>query len=508
MKELLGEGYSDYLNSFRFSSSRGLRVNENKISLEDFQKLWKKCGLPDLEKIPWIHNGFFLPEGFDAADLDLYQAGLFYLQEPAAMSPAEYLPVNEGDRVLDLCAAPGGKSTELLSKLHGTGVLFSNDISASRARALKKNLELAGAVNAYVTAEKPETLAGFYPEYFQKILVDAPCSGEGMFRVQPAMMKHWEECGPAYYAAIQKNILMQAWRMLSPGGMLMYSTCTFSPLEDEEQILSFMKEHPDMEAVRLPSKEGFENLRDEAGNPMPFVRLYPHRLRGEGQFMALLRKRNKNEGAGQTDPPENDTVRSTFGSGLKTESTEEKTPEGNRNRKAGDIWTKENEVYLLPKGTRPEKSIHYLMTGLHIGTFRNGYLVPSQAYVMTLGAKSWEDVLDLSPEDERARKYLKGETVELTDSETEAHGKVSGREMKKNREKDRKREPYESSRKNGKKSQIRAGHGEKGKMKAGDGKLPMKALTLVCVGGYPLGFGQRNRNLLKNMRNPGWRIQK
>lgn len=440
MKILLGESYPDYLDSFRLLPYKGLRVNENKISVGDFLILWKKCGFPEPEKIPWIHNGFFIPKGVDAAGTGLYQAGLYYIQEPAAMSPAEFLPVEEGDYILDLCAAPGGKSTELLSKLKKTGVLFANDFSTSRAKALKKNLEMAGAKNAFVTAESPEKLAGYFPSFFQKILVDAPCSGEGMFRVQPAMMRHWETEGPDYYVPIQKKILGEAYKMLAPGGMLMYSTCTFSPSEDEEQVLGFLHSHPDMRAVSLPLSDGFENAKDHEGNALPFVKLYPHRVRGEGQFMALLQR-----------------------SGEKV-----------IHKKAQPLkWQRDQDVYLLPGGILPEKNLHYLMTGLHIGTVKKNLLIPSQAFAMTLSLKEWPDVLNFSFSDSETMKYLKGETIVLNEDETFPENDL--RKKNKKRQKD-----------------------------TSPGRIKMKKETLVCADGWPLGFAVRNRNLLKNLRNPGW----
>ena len=158
------------------------------------------------------------------------------------MTPAELLPVSEGEFVLDLCAAPGGKACQLLQKLSGTGLLYANDLSASRAQALKKNLEMAGAVNAYVTAEEPVALASHFPEYFDKILVDAPCSGEGMFRREPSMPSFWMKKGPEYYQPIQLEILRNAWRMLRPGGMMLFSTCTFSALENEGNVERLLTE--------------------------------------------------------------------------------------------------------------------------------------------------------------------------------------------------------------------------------------------------------------------------
>lgn len=486
MKGLLGEEYPDYLASLERLPDKGLRVNENKISVSDFLNLWSRMSLPELEQIPWIHNGFFVPKGLDAASLWLYQAGLYYIQEPAAMSPAEFLPVEKHDRVLDLCAAPGGKSTELLSKLGRTGVLYSNDVSPSRAKALKKNLETAGAVNAFVTAETPEKLAAHFPAFFQKILVDAPCSGEGMFRVQPSMMQHWEECGPEYYAPVQREILEQAYRMLAPGGMLMYSTCTFSKKEDEEQILGFLKEHPDLQAVELPLKEGFESLQDSrSGGRLPFVRLYPHKLRGEGQFMALLQKREGKEAKAQNDE-------------MHGRHSQEKAPV---------YWRREDEVYLLPEGIIPEKNLHYLLTGRHIGTIKNGVLVPSQADAMTESEKTWPDTLNLCFDDPRVFKYLKGETLSLSDAEVILEPKKT---------KNRKLHNAAQNPKDGtlkKRNQKSRQNNGKGTREA-EGveitsldQIPKKNQTLVCVEGLPVGFGKRNRNMLKNLRSPGWRMQ-
>ena len=211
----------------------------------------------ELEPVPWTGNGFYYSSeagdegGVRPSKHPAYYCGLYYLQEPSAMTPAAMLPVKPGDRVLDLCAAPGGKSTELGARLKGRGMLVSNDISYSRARALLKNLELAGIPNICVTSESPERLAEVWPEFFDKILVDAPCSGEGMFRRDEDMVKDWTAHGPSYYAPIQRQIAVQAVRMLKPGGMLLYSTCTFSRFEDEGNIEYILEHYPQMELCTL-----------------------------------------------------------------------------------------------------------------------------------------------------------------------------------------------------------------------------------------------------------------
>ena len=386
MKMLLGENYPAYQDSFSVSPAKGLRVNELKISVDDFLKMWTVGGRPSLKKIPWTHDGFYLPEEENAAKLAFYAAGLYYLSDPSAMGPAEFLPVRPGDRVLDLCASPGGKTVELAAKLKGQGLLYSNDISASRAKILKKNMERHGIANAYVTAEDPKKLAGFFRGFFDAILVDAPCSGEGMFRSQPSMVRYWEEHGPEEYAPIQQDLLEAACAMLAPGGFLVYSTCTFSPMEDEDQVLAFLARHGDMEACPLPSVPGFSHLI-RGGEELPFVRFYPHRLRGEGQFAALLRKKG--------DRPIHPA-------------------------KKALAWARGEEEYLLPASHLPVPGLHYLMTGLHTGTRGKYRFEPSQAFAMALCPWDWPDVLPLAWADPRVAQYLRGETLLLEDSEVKS----------------------------------------------------------------------------------------
>ena len=210
------------------------------------------------------------------------------------MTPAAVLDVRPGDRALDLCAAPGGKSTELAAGLQGEGVLFANDISASRAKALLKNLELSGASNICVLSETPKRLAERFPEFFDRILVDAPCSGEGMFRRDPGMIRSYAERGPEYYMPLQREIVSEAVRMLAPGGRLLYSTCTFDEGENEGCLRFVLDAFPQMRLVEIEKREGFS-----PGIGMPeCARLFPHKIRGEGHFLALL---EKNPGAGMEE---------------------------------------------------------------------------------------------------------------------------------------------------------------------------------------------------------------
>lgn len=295
MKQFLGEEYPEYLASYEEEPRSGLRVNTGRLTPEQFLEMAQTADW-NLKPVPWTKNGFYY-QGERPSRHPWYYAGLYYLQEPSAMSPAAWLPIKPGDRVLDLCAAPGGKSTELAAKLAGTGVLFSNDISNSRAKALLKNLEMFGAGNICVTSEAPEKMAGILPEFFDKILVDAPCSGEGMFRRDPSMVKSWNEKGPDYYAPLQRQILDCAVQMLAPGGKLVYSTCTFDRDEDEGTIEYILEKYPQMAVVPQKPEYGFEGSRGIEG----CLRLFPHRLEGEGHFVALLEKRTEKPDANVKD---------------------------------------------------------------------------------------------------------------------------------------------------------------------------------------------------------------
>ena len=290
MKDMLGNEFAAYLASYENVRQYGLRINPLKISGKDLEE----TGYFHLQQIPWVRDGFFYQEEDQPARHPFYAAGLYYLQEPSAMTPASRLKIEPGERVLDLCAAPGGKATALGAALQGKGVLVANDISNARAKALLKNLEIFGIANAFVTNEIPGKLAENFEGFFDKVLVDAPCSGEGMFRKDPAVMKTWDPERPEYFAKLQRDILKNAVRMLRPGGLLLYSTCTFAPVENEGSVSWLLENYPEMELLEIEPYEGFSR-----GNPVwgngdirleKCVRIWPHKMKGEGHFLALLHK--------------------------------------------------------------------------------------------------------------------------------------------------------------------------------------------------------------------------
>lgn len=378
------------------------------------------------------------------------------------MAPAAVLPVCPGDKVLDLCAAPGGKSTELGARLQGEGLLVSNDISNSRAKALLKNLELFGIPNICVTSETPEKLASVFGPYFDKILVDAPCSGEGMFRKDPDLIKSWLERGPEYYAPIQRQILKSAAAMLKPGGMLLYSTCTFAKLEDEDTIQCILEEEPDLELVPIEPWEGACGGFDG----MPVIRLFPHKIEGEGHFLALLRKKDTQAlDGGKFSGSIGSDNRSGAASGKDSAQLRRLEQESDFGQweamltQALDhsrIMVRDGMVYYLPKCFDRSWNLRYLRTGLLLGEWKKNRFEPSQAAAMALPMKEFSQTVSLSAEDDRTIRYLKGETVFPT--------------------------PEESS-------------GLK------------KGWVLIGVDGYPLGWAKYTGSNFKNKYYPGWRWQ-
>ena len=459
MKLLLGTDYDAWLESYDKKPLAGLRFNTVKTYTDEWEGMLSPFAL---RRVAWTNNGYYIGEDAKASRHPYYYAGLYYLQEPSAMAPAAVLPVCPGDKVLDLCAAPGGKSTELGARLQGEGLLVSNDISNSRAKALLKNLELFGIPNICVTSETPEKLASVFGPYFDKILVDAPCSGEGMFRKDPDLIKSWLERGPEYYAPIQRQILKSAAAMLKPGGMLLYSTCTFAKLEDEDTIQWILEEEPDLELVPIEPWEGACGGFDG----MPVIRLFPHKIEGEGHFLALLRKKG-------TQAPDGGKFSGSIGSDNRSGAASGKdSAQVRRLEQESDfgqweamltqaldhsrIMVRDGMVYYLPKCFDRSWNLRYLRTGLFLGEWKKNRFEPSQAAAMALPMKEFSQTVSLSAEDDRTIRYLKGETVFPT--------------------------PEES-------------FGLK------------KGWVLIGVDGYPLGWAKYTGSNFKNKYYPGWRWQ-
>lgn len=447
MKEMLGADYDNYLASFEKSAHQGLRVNTAKISVEDF----KACSPFALKEVPWCKNGFYYEKSEKPAKHPYYFAGLYYIQEPSAMTTASLLPIEEGDVVLDLCAAPGGKSTELAAKLKGTGLLVTNDISNSRAKALLKNIEIFGVGNALVTSEPPNELAKRFPAFFDKILIDAPCSGEGMFRKQNNMTKAWESNGVDLFVGLQRSILKEAVMMLKPGGTIIYSTCTFSKEENEQSIEYLLSLDDSLSIEELPLIEGFDKGHPEWGltNNEELTkcrRLWPHRIEGEGHFVAMVKKAEND-----TTAPFNAYV---FSKDKLSKEAKDFIKSMNYPFDMKRFDVQKERVFYIPENMPYVKGLRILRCGLYVGDMKKNRFEPSQALAMFLKASEFGNVLDLKVADDRVIKYLKGETIELNECEN---------------------------------SVCKDGY------------------CLVCVEGHTLGFGKLSKGTMKNKYLPGWR---
>lgn len=440
MENQLQDEYQAFLLSYQEPRMSGLRANTLKIS---------PCRLQEMvhflaHKVPWCDDGFYFLEEARPAKHPYYSAGLYYIQEPSAMLPAELLAAQPGERVLDLCAAPGGKSVQLAGQLARDGLLVANDNHPQRVKILLKNLERCGAVNIVVTNETPVRLAKVFGGYFDKILVDAPCSGEGMFRRDTEMVQAWSDEAVSKYAAWQRDILAHVPALLRPGGQVVYSTCTFAAAENEDQVKCFLTSFPDFSSVAVQQ-------------------IWPHKQQGEGHFAAKLAHSDK--GNGDSDS--------------KCERKREQAPVSPAALQAleefsASLWGCASawQNWLPHGGSVVERSGHILWeasclpdlkgltvlrSGWLLGMWDKGRFKPSQAYAMGLpsaavaAASKKYDFSVAQPDDRQTiSRYLRGETI------VTAQDRASG-------------------------------------------------WYLVAIDGFPLGWAKGAGHTLKNFYPPGWR---
>lgn len=520
MKSLLGDEFDRFMASYEDPRVYGLRINRLKLDAGEWKSL-SPMG-EAVRPIPWAPDGFYYEEGARPGKHPHYHAGLYYIQEPSAMAPVELLHVRPGHRVLDLCAAPGGKSTQIAAKLQGSGLLVSNDNARERTKALAKNIELAGVRNAVVLNEEPSALSPVFRGWFDRILVDAPCSGEGMFRKDESMIAEWEKHSIERCSVMQRHILRDAADMLAPGGVLVYSTCTFSPEENEAQIAELLAEYPDFEVVQVHHQYGWKPGRPdwagEAGEKLSAeqaaslagtVRLWPHHMEGEGHYAAVLtrkgaasaeerpfddtparqdeehgkRKKAKgNAGAalraaerkGSRGAKDAGKLHRNGGSGRhagrgQTETVdaaelwhlfaEQELSDGIAN--SGSVQCFGSRVYLQPEGLPSLDGLRVVRAGWYVGEAGRGKFEPSQALAMGLRQREAARSLDFRSDDLDVIRYLKGETLFV----------------------------------------------EANKLKLqGDSARPLKGYVLVCTDGYPIGWGKYSADgMLKNELPAGWR---
>lgn len=493
MNLFLGEEYEAFLQSYEEPRYAGIRVNMLKIDVDTFRRISPF----ELRPIPWCESGFYVDETLKPGKHPYYHAGLYYIQEPSAMAPVEVLNVKPGNTVLDLCAAPGGKSTQIAAKLQGEGLLVTNDISADRTKALAKNIELYGVRNAVVLNETPEAISASFPHFFDRILIDAPCSGEGMFRKDEDMARQWETHSVEKCTVMQRDILKCAAALLAPGGRIVYSTCTFSPEENEARIAAFLDENPDFEVIPLPQDQGFSSGRPDwlellgekssisaetVAQTKECGRLWPHLIQGEGHFIAVLQHQGT---SGQTErfhqlsspPPTKE-----FSRPKNALKGQQRGKVGN-NRKEGPVWNEQDvmelwsdfaqaslkvslqgtplkfgdNIYQSPLPKRALDGLKTVRPGWYVGSVKNGRFSPGHPLATALHKEESIRTLELSMDGEVIR-YLKGETLEIPPERIECQ----------------------------------------------EGIVP-KGYVLITADGFSLGWGKWLDGLLKNEYPAGWR---
>ena len=462
MKALMGEEeYEKFILSYNMPRYHGLRVNTLKTTVDNFLQISDF----KLEPIPWTRDGFYYDSEDNPGKHPYYYSGLYYIQEPSAMFPATVLDAKPGEYVLDLCAAPGGKTAQIAASMQGRGLLVSNDTNSERTKALVKNIELCGIKNAIVTNEQPQKLALKFGKFFDKILVDAPCSGEGMFRKDWEAIKSWGKYKCENCALIQKEILDQADKMLKPGGRIVYSTCTFSPEENEMVIHDFLEKHDNYDVIEIPLPEGAERGRPEwAGADSRVagaVRFWPHRVKGEGHFITALEKIGHDAFNQATDEYESRQEPVNYSKNYNHRNNRDNDYEqymklfreferNNLNIEIdGNFTLIGRNLYYLPVPLPDLNGVKTVKFGWYLGNFSKGHFEPSHSMVMALGRDDIKNTVNFSASSPEIIKYLKGETLLL--------------------------------------------EGEKG-------------YTGVCVDGFTVGWAKQTGNMLKNMYPAGWRM--
>lgn len=441
MKAFLGDEWDDFLYSYDNNRFQALRFNTLKVqSPEERMRILKTLKISSDKKVSWANEAYYFDENVRPGKHPYHEMGLYYIQEPSAMSAAALLAPKPGMRVLDLCAAPGGKSTQLATYLGDSGLLVSNEINTQRSRILSQNIERMGIKNAIVTNEDSFVLASHFPGFFNAIQVDAPCSGEGMFRKLPEAIEQWSMENVAICAARQKEILDNAAVMLKPGGVIVYSTCTFSKEENEDVIEYFLERHPDFTLEEME-------------------RFWPHKVDGEGHFVAKLVRR----GCVDTDLKADRKTKKNKNS--KNRKNEKKPALTKENMKllsefldetiSEDVaaWIKNSrlvmfgeQLYRLPDMEVDIKGLKVQRAGLHIGEFKKQRFEPSHSLALALKLNDAKNLVKLTCDNPQTIGFFNGQSVVLSDEQaaeckkgwalvcvdgyTAGWGKVNGTQVK------------------------------------------------------------------------------
>ena len=386
MKEQLGEEYPAFLRSLERPRAVALRFNPLK---------GKQPQLPFVgDKVPWEPRGYYYDSNERPGLHPFHEAGVYYLQEASAMAPVVLLDPQPGEKICDLCAAPGGKTTQIAGRMNGEGFLLANEYSPKRAKILRSNIERMGVANALVTNESVQRLSQRMESYFDRVLIDAPCSGEGMFRKEEAAVTDWSQETVEMCVARQAEILHFGSRLVKPGGRLVYSTCTFAPEEDEGAVAAFLETHPDFvpEVIQTPWFVPGENGSH---------RMWPHKLLGEGHFAAVLRRTGGVETS--CEPGKGEKLPKEWLSFAK---------EMDITLPAGKAVLFGQSLYWAPEEMPDLRGLKVLLPGLELGQLKKGRFEP--AHALALWLKRCTNVQDYSWDSPEAAKYLHGELVPST----------------------------------------------------------------------------------------------
>lgn len=464
--ELPREGFFE---SFDLASYRGIRMNRLKVCPEDDGKILHALG-NSIENVPWCKSGYYADEKISGND-PYFHAGVFYLQEPSAMLPAEVLSAKPGERILDLCAAPGGKATRIAESMKGQGIFIANDISYDRTKALLRNIERLGIENAVILSESPKRLATRFPLFFDKILIDAPCSGEGMFRRDLSAIRSWEKFGTSTTTTMQREILSRADEMLRPGGSIIYSTCTFSREEDEGMIEWFIGEHRQYKVLESPDIQGV-SVNSSLGLTKGSIRIWPHTSKGDGHFCVRLQKTSEEKSANPEEwskfSAENSVPRGSLSKAIKSMElffsgilTDEAYGLFLEKINAGTVLLGD-KIHFHPLIPSFYDGLKMIKMGGFPGELisKGSELIfsPSQSLALSLRKEQIRPVrfLSFDRSDERLNRYLKGETVFLNEHEMVI--------------------------------------------------LEEGRFLIIAVDGFPLGFAKRTAATLKNLYPKSWRV--
>ena len=398
MRELTGDEYDDFIKSYDTQINKGIRINTLKCS--DSLPMLNSC-----EKIQWCEDGYYADNLSINGNHPYHASGVVYFQEPSAMAVACGMPIGENVKILDLCAAPGGKTTHIGARMGNHGLLLSNEIIPKRAAVLSENVERMGLTNTIVTNESPRQLSERFEGFFDGIIVDAPCSGEGMFRKEPQAVEEWSVNHTLSCAVRQKNILDDAYKMLKCGGYIMYSTCTFS-YDENESVVQYMIDKYNMQLCHI---DGLDMLSDGIGDGMQDCRrIFPHKNKGEGHFMALLRRTEESNPAKVHQKKKEKRKDTQLDLAINLYREFEKS--ALNTKLDGEFVLFGDNLYLMPEYINLDK-LRVLRCGLHLGIIKRNRFEPSHALSHALPADTYINKVEFSLNSDEIKRYMHGETL-------------------------------------------------------------------------------------------------